>query len=87
MVIIVNVEGKSRVKKHLHTAGGNVERRHEKRSPVGGARSGQVEPALLFFFRFQQSMTSDSIETDDERCSLEKDSAWEHKLLNAWVLK
>jgi len=29
------------------------------------------QPALLFFFCFQQSMTGDSIETDDERCSLD----------------
>jgi len=50
VVIIVNVEGKSRVKKHLHTVGGDVERWHEKRPPAGDARSGQVKPALLLFF-------------------------------------
>jgi len=42
VVIILNAEGKPRVKKHLHTAGRDVERWHEKRPPAGDARSGQV---------------------------------------------
>ncbi len=56
----MNVEGKPGVKKQLHTAGGDVERWREKRPPAGDSRSGQVKPALLFFFCFIDFIASGS---------------------------
>jgi len=44
--------------------------------PQATNRSGQVKPALLFFFSFIDFIASGSIETDDERCSPDSRRLW-----------
>ena len=61
----MNAEGKARVEKHLHIAGGK--RQHENRPPAGDGSRRAVRPAALPPI----SCTRGAIEADDMPCPLD----------------